>query len=353
MDSRPVLSGLNPRKLADTLSLLVPGLPAFRSRQIFQWISRGVSSFEGMSNLPKALREELSSRARVFSTAVAQVLDDPDGTAKLQIALDDGAKVEAVLLVDGEGRRTACISTQVGCPVGCAFCKTGSLGFLRNLRSDEIVEQFHHLQNLYSPVSNIVVMGMGEPLLNLDALADALEVFAAPEGLGMSPRRITVSTSGIIAGLEALIERDIPVRLAVSLTTADEALREKLMPITRANPLPRLKETLVRYQKAFGKRITLEAVMLGGLNTRSLDAQRMADFARCLDVLVNLIPWNPVDGLHCEGVPLAVPSKSEVARFEAALERAGVPVQKRLHKGRSVNGACGQLGSLDGVKPAT
>jgi len=354
MDNRPVLSGKTPGGLERLLGDLVPDLPAFRSKQIFQWLSRGIDSFDAMTNLPKALRETLDERVRLFSTTVSDRLEDPDGTLKLQIGLDDGSRIEAVLLVDGEGRRTACISTQAGCPVGCAFCKTGSLGFLRNLRSNEIVEQFLHLQNQYSPISNIVVMGMGEPLLNLDALCEALDVLCAPEGLGLSKRRITLSTSGIISGLESIMERGLPVRLALSLTTADPELRERLMPISTSNPLPRLKDCLLRYQALFGKRITLEAVMLGGLNTRAVDAHKMIDFAKGLDVLVNLIPWNPVEGLCCNGLPLKVPSHRELAQFEALLEKGGLQVQKRIHKGRSVNGACGQLGSLDalgGVPP--
>jgi 23S rRNA (adenine2503-C2)-methyltransferase len=346
-DSLPVLSGSLPEELAKTFSKL----PAYRSRQIFKWISRGVSSFSEMSDLPLNLRESLENTYRLHSSHVSKRLFDADGTTKLQIVLEDGSSIEAVLLVDGEGRRTACISTQVGCPVGCVFCKTGSLGFLRNLNAAEIIEQFYHLMQLHSPISNIVIMGMGEPLLNLDALAKAIGLLTEATGLALSPRRITLSTSGPIAGIEELIARRLPLRLAVSITTADNELRSRLMPIGRANPLPALKTALLQHQAVFGKRISLEAVLLGGLNTRPADIKALIQFCQGLEVMVNLIPWNPVEGLCFEDRALQVPSAKEVAVFTHELKKAGIPVQRRMEKGQSVNGACGQLGNLNLKRP--
>jgi 23S rRNA (adenine2503-C2)-methyltransferase len=271
-------------------------------------------------------------------------LEDPDGTIKLRIRLWDGAAIEAVVLTDGEGRQTACLSTQAGCPIGCVFCKTGALGFLRNLEASEITEQFYHLRDLCPGIANIVVMGMGEPLLNLGELRKALETLTDPEGLGLSKRRVTVSTSGIISGIRELAEKGPGVRLAVSLTTADEHLRRRLMPIAASNPLPALKDALVFYQRKQGRRITLEAALLGGVNTRDEDIAALAAFARGLNAVVNLIPWNPVEGLSFAGKALREPAGEEVARFGRGLEARGIKVTRRFRKGRLVAGACGQLG---------
>ncbi|GHV79670.1 putative dual-specificity RNA methyltransferase RlmN [Spirochaetia bacterium] len=339
-----VLSGLSPECLAAALEPLAP----FRARQIFKWIARGARSFNDMTDLSHTLREELSAAHTLYGTTIVGRLEDPDGTVKLKIGLIDGAVIEAVLLQDGEGRLTACISTQVGCPAGCVFCKTGSLGFLRNLASHEIVEQFLHLRSITPTIANIVIMGMGEPLLNLGELRAALSIITNPEGIGLSKRRITVSTSGIAAGIRELADTGPNLRLAVSLTTADPALREELMPIARSNPLPVLKEALHYYQKKRGRRITLEAVLLGGVNTRNEDAEAIANFSRGLDAAVNLIPWNPVEGMMFRGIPLREPGTGEITRFSRELTRRGITVTRRFRKGRSVSGACGQLGELGG-----
>jgi len=336
------LSGFGPEEILQAVSPIA----RFRAKQIFKWIARGAADFDEMTDLPVSLRAELSARFRVRSGTVSAALDAEDGTKKLQIALGDGAKIEAVLLVDGEGRKTACLSSQVGCPMRCAFCKTGTLGFLRNLSAGEMVDQFLFLQDSSEPISNIVVMGMGEPLLNLKELRRAVGVLSHPDGLGFSKRRFTVSTCGIIAGVRELAEEGPDVRLAVSLTTADRELRERLMPVTKSDPLPDLKAALLEFQRKREKRITLEAVLLGGVNTRVADADAMAEFARGLDAVVNLIPWNPVDELGLDGVGFAEPSEAEVLRFERLLEARKLLVTRRFRKGRGVSGACGQLGSV-------
>jgi 23S rRNA (adenine2503-C2)-methyltransferase len=335
------LTGLFPEELAG----LLKGLPPFRSKQIFKWIARGASSFDDMTDLPRELREDIAARHVLYGSAVVRSPDDPDGTVKLQIRLTDGALIEAALLRDSRGRQTACLSTQAGCPAGCVFCKTGSLGFLRNLEAHEIVEQFLHLRRLNPSIANVVIMGMGEPLLNLTELRRAVGIIVHSEGLGLSKRRITLSTCGIIPGILDLIDAGPDLRLAVSLTTADQALREELMPITRANPLPALKETLLRYQEKRSRRITLEAVLLGGINTRDEDIAGIAAFARGLNAIVNLIPWNPVEGLSFRGHPLREPTAAEIGRFSRELARLGLAVTRRHRKGRSVSAACGQLGT--------
>jgi 23S rRNA (adenine2503-C2)-methyltransferase len=350
-----VLSGLPLEELGAFLRSSLPALPSFRSKQIFTALARGVPSFAEISSLPLALREELGARFRLRSSAVSARLEDRDGTVKLQILLEDGLRIEAVLLVspgsirgkDGRetaGRRTACLSTQAGCPAGCVFCKTGALSFVRNLSSAEIVEQFLHIRSLCPGIDNIVIMGMGEPLLNLGGLRKALAVLTSPEGLGISRRRITLSTCGIAGGIRDLADGGPDLGLALSLTTAEEELRKRLMPITRTNPLEEVKEALRYYQRIRGRRITLEAVLLGGVNTRRKDAEAMARFARGLDTVVNLIPWNPVEGLCFEGRPLREPKEDEAADFARELTGLGLKVTRRYRKGRGVAGACGQLG---------
>jgi 23S rRNA (adenine2503-C2)-methyltransferase len=298
-----------------------------------------------MTDLDKALRERLEADFVLWGSRIAAELGDPDGTVKLQLELCDGERVEAVLLSDGEDRKTACLSTQAGCPAACVFCKTGSLGFSRNLSSGEIAEQFFYLK-ARGDISNIVIMGMGEPLLNLEELRRALKVLFDPHGLGISPRRFTLSTVGIIEGIRDLAANGPPVRLALSLTSAREELRNRLMPIGRANPLPRLKEALRYYQRKTGRRVTLEAVLLGGLNTGKEEAVAMAAFAHGLDAVVNLIPWNPVEGLAFEGQALREPAPAELRAFTADLESQGLNITLRYRKGRGVAGACGQLGQL-------
>jgi len=331
-------------------------LPRFRAGQIYKWIIRGQGDFDKMTDIPGSLREELKSRFIVFSGSVDQVFDDA-GTKKTVITLNDGLKVEAVLLNDGKNRLTACLSTQAGCPAGCVFCRTGSLGFKRDLECAEIVEQFIFLHTLAGGesgkenkekhiIGNIVVMGMGEPLLNLQRLRKAITVFTDKQGMNLSPRRITVSTCGIVPALFDIAENGPYVRLALSLVTADENLRQRLMPITAANPLQKVKEALTLFQRRGGGRVTLEAPLLGRLNTREEDAEYAADFARGLDTVVNIIPWNPVAGLEFEGSPLREPEKKETENFIRMLESRGLKVTTRLRKGRRVMGACGQLGSL-------
>ncbi|MDR2181382.1 MAG: 23S rRNA (adenine(2503)-C(2))-methyltransferase RlmN [Treponema sp.] len=341
---------MTPRELEALLGAF--GEKKFRAAQIFSWIARGAVSFDEMANLPLSLRKQLESAYRLRSTSVTGTLRGADGTVKLRLRLDDGAAVEAVLLAaretggDGDGGRfTACLSTQAGCPVGCVFCKTGSLGFRRNLNAAEIVEQFLALNSVSKGgVSNIVVMGMGEPLLNLEALGKAFGIIVCPEGAGLSKRRITVSTSGIESGIYALAEKGPPVELAVSLVTAREDLRRRLMPFAGLAGLEGLKKALAAWQRRRGRRVTLETVLLGGINTTADDAEALVRFARGLKAAVNVIPWNPVEGLLFEGKALRAPERAEIDRFRARLEAAGLTVTRRYRRGQEIAGACGQLG---------
>ena len=335
MSEKIVLSGLLPAEICESLSLK----QAFRGKQIFQWIGKGVESFDEMTNLSLDLRNVLKEKALLRSTTVSKVLEDPDGTIKLQVTLSDGLAVETVLLTDREDRKTACVSCQVGCAMNCAFCQTGHLGLARSLTAGEIVEQFLALEKHAGTLDNIVFMGMGEPMMNLDNVRKAIAILTNKEGRALSGRRITLSTSGVIKGIYDLADNGPAIRLAVSLTTADEALREKLMPICRTNPLAELRKAIDYFAKKTGKRVTLEAALLHDTNTSIDSATNMINFARGLDVHVNLIPWNPVEGLE-----FSEPSAKECKNFVYHLEKAGINVTLRTRRGREIGGACGQLG---------
>ncbi len=335
---------MNAQEINEALNLT----PAFRGKQIFKWIAKGAESFDEMSNLDKNMRQNLSEKAVIYSSTVSKVLSDPDGTVKLQVTLHDGRMIETVLLTDKDGRKTACVSCQAGCAMGCAFCQTGTLGLGRNLTAGEIVEQFLHLEKKSGPLDNIVFMGMGEPMQNLAAIRKAVELLSDKEGRNLSTRRITLSTCGLIKGIHELADEGPQVRLAVSLTTADPELRESLMPVTKGNPLPELKKAIQYYIEKTGKRVTLEAALLSNQNTSKESARRMIDFASGMDVYINLIPWNPVETL-----PFNTPSQNECRTFVRQLEDAGLKVNLRMRRGAKIGGACGQLGNskaLDSVE---
>ena len=336
---KTTLSGMLPEEIA-----AVCNLPQrFHSMQIFQWIARGCSSFEDMTNLPLKERERLADEYTPCNTVCETVLKDPDGTVKLGIGLHDGSSIETVLLFDKHERKTACVSCQVGCPMGCTFCQTGQLGCLRNLTPNEIVEQFLHLEKRCGKLDNIVFMGMGEPLLNLSTIAKTVTILTHPKGRNLSHRRITLSTSGICKGIYELAESGLDIRLAVSLTTADERLRTELMPVTKANPLRELKKAIRYFNEKTGKRVTLELALLKDVNTSALAAKQVSDFSGGLDVHINLIPWNPVAQL-----PYETPSDSEIRAFYARLTAEKLNVTIRQKRGRSIGGACGQLGKKGG-----
>lgn len=330
------LAGLLPHEIAEDCGIDRP----FRGIQVFKWLSGGALSFQDMTNLPGPERERLTLlHPSLLGTAVDGRFRDEDGTVKLRLRLPDGAAVETVLLTDIEGRKTACISTQVGCPMACAFCKTGTLGFLRNLEAFEIVEQYLHLTRMFGRPSNLVFMGMGEPLLNLPEVRRSVEILSHPEGMGLSLRKITISTCGLPEGIRDLADSGPHVRLAVSLTSAIDEVRSGLMPVNRSQGLSELRDALAYYQAKTGDRITLEAVLIGGVNDRRQDMEAIVEWSRPLKVQVNLIPWNPVPDL-----PYREPSRRAVEEAVTLLESAGIPVTRRMRRGRGVLGACGQLG---------
>ncbi len=337
-DNKICLSGLLPDEICDKLNLS----QKFRGKQIFQWISKGVPSFEDMTNIDKATRALLAEQACIYSSSVTKVLKDPDGTIKLQITLNDGCAVETVLLTDREQRKTACVSCQAGCAMGCKFCQTGQLGLKRNLTPGEIVEEFLFLEKEAGQLDNIVFMGMGEPLQNIDSIRKAVSILTDKGGRNLSSRRITLSTCGLVKGIYNLADNGPQMRLAVSLTTADEKLREELMPVAKGNSLKELRDAIAYYIEKTGKRVTLEAALLAGQNTSMESAQELINFARGLDVYINLIPWNPVPTL-----PFKTPDAHETNKFLHALETAGLNVNLRTRRGAKIGGACGQLGKTE------
>jgi 23S rRNA (adenine2503-C2)-methyltransferase len=317
------------------------GLPAYRSAQIRHWLFAGrARSFDAMTDLPQGLRDELAANFRLWTTRVARHQTTGDGTEKLLVELADSEQIECVLLRDG-ARRTICISTQVGCAMGCVFCASGLDGVARNLTAGEIVEQMLLLDRLLTTderLSHVVVMGMGEPLANLDRLLEALAVASAPDGLGISPRRITISTVGLPEAIHRLAERESRYNLAVSLHAPDDALRRELVKVSRNIPLVEILEAADRYFAASGRRLTFEYVLLGGVNDHSDHARRLAALLRSRTALVNVIPYNPVAGL-----PYRTPSARAVKTFADVLRGAGINAQVRERKGDKIDAACGQL----------
>jgi 23S rRNA m2A2503 methyltransferase len=312
----------------------------FQGKQIYSHLAKGETDFSAMSDLPKVLRERLVAEYRTPFSSTVIAREESESAVKFAIRLEDHKTVECVLLSDGEGRKTACLSSQVGCAMGCRFCKTGTMGLYRNLEAAEIVEQFVHLKQFAPELTHIVFMGMGEPLANFGQLVKAITFIHDPAGLDISLRRITVSTCGLVPGIQKLAEINLPVRLAVSLVSADNATRSSLMKVNEAFPLQSLKSALLNWQHIADKRITLEYCMLKGVNTTEKAAKDLSYFIKNLDAVVNLIPWNPIDELEYES-----PSEAEIRAFERNLDKLHIHHTRRISKGRDISGACGQLAS--------
>lgn len=311
----------------------------FRAAQLYHWVTRRLAaSLDDMTDLPKTLRAALAARVAVRDPAIVEEATAPDDTAKLALRLDDGAIVEAVLM-PMDGHATICLSSQAGCAVGCRFCVTGALGAGRNLSGGEIFGQFRaivrHAGLLGRPL-NVVFMGMGEPLLNFEGLARSLELLAET----VSPRRITVSTCGIVPGLERLARLGRRPNLAVSLNATTDGQRRRLMPGAARWSLAELLAALRAYPLERGRRITIEYVLLRDLNDSPEDARRLPVLLRGLPVKVNLIPFNP-DDTHLPD--LRAPGDERIDAFAAQLAAAHLNVTVRWSKGREVGAACGQL----------
>ena len=316
------------------------GEARFRASQIRSWYLKGVSSFEEMTNLSRALRTRLADAFALRGSRVVRHQVDEDGTEKLLLQWDAGGLSECVLLRDGQ-RRTVCLSSQVGCAMGCVFCASGIGGLERNLSWPEIVEQAITLAGLLPAderLSHVVMMGMGEPLANLDAVLRALELITSGDGLGISRRRVTISTVGIPKAIRRLAEGDFGYHLAISLHAADDDLRTRLVPVNRRIGVESIVRAADDYFDRTGRRLTFEYVLLAGVNDSTDDADRLARLLRGRSALVNLIPYNEVKGLAYRR-----PAPASVRAFREVLERSGLSVQIRRRKGARIDAACGQL----------
>jgi 23S rRNA (adenine2503-C2)-methyltransferase len=315
------------------------GEPQFRARQVWAWTARGVRGYGEMTNIPAALRERLERELPFSSLELREQAHSDDGTVKALFATADGRALEAVLMRFRDGRRSICVSSQSGCPLTCTFCATGAMKFARNLSASEIIDQALHFRRMEA-IDHCVFMGMGEPLMNLDNVLEACE--RLPD-IGVTHRRTTISTVGWIPGIERLTESDMPIRLALSLHAADEALRSELMPVNERYPLREVIDACRAFYARKRRRVFVEYVMLAGVNDRYEQALALADAlsgGREAQPIfkVNLIPYNPTAAGAFEGS-----SRESIAAFRAALESRGVPVTVRLTRGRDIAAACGQL----------
>jgi 23S rRNA (adenine2503-C2)-methyltransferase len=317
--------------LERTLSDL--GEPAYRARQVWRWTAQGTDSFDVMTNLPRELRAELAERVPFSSLTLQDEAHARDGTVKALLRTRDGRPVEAVLMRYRDGRRSLCVSSQSGCPLTCNFCATGQMRFGRNLTASEILDQALHFRRSQT-VDHAVFMGMGEPMMNLDAVLEACRHL--PE-IGISHRHTAISTVGWIPGIERLAADPMPLRLALSLHAADETLRSELMPVNDRYPLADVLAACRDYYEAKRRMVFVEYVMLGGVNDSYAQAQQLAEVLDPRMFKVNLIPFNPTDAPYDGSSPKAIEA------FRAELERHGVSATVRLTRGRDIAAACGQL----------
>jgi 23S rRNA (adenine2503-C2)-methyltransferase len=316
--------------------------PAYRRKQVWGWLARGASSFDEMGDIPKPLRSELEREFRITSLRQVAVSEADRGlTTKTLYELDGGHSVESVVM-RYSGRSTLCISSQAGCPIGCPFCATGKFPFGRNLKANEIVEQALAAVRVLGAegrrLSHVVFMGMGEPMANYQAVVESVRRMSDPELLGISPRRIVVSTSGLIPRITQLGEEKMAVTLAISLHGARNELRDVLVPINRKYPVAELVAAAQAYADKTSRRVSYEWVLLAGVNDTERDARELGRLLRGKLAHVNLIPFNPV-----EDTPYRAPDRAAVRRFRELVEAQGLTVTVRDTRGRDADAACGQL----------
>ncbi len=343
-EERPNLYGLDRQGIADALAPY--GVPVFHARQIYRWLY-GRHSLEpaGWTDLPGSLRRSLEKDFRIVPGEIHARTAAGDGTIKYLVGLPGGDAVEAVYMLHGD-RVTLCLSSQVGCALRCGFCLTGRMGLRRHLAAGEIVGQAALIRadrDLAGRPFNVVFMGMGEPLHNYDAVMDAFRLLSDEQGFGLSRRRVTVSTVGLVPAIERLATEAVRPRLAVSLNATTDALRDRLMPVNRRYPIARLRDALERFARRTGDAFTLEYVLLAGVNDGEEDVARLGRLAGGLGAKINLIPFNEVPGR----LPYRAPSRERVLAVRDALLAGGRRVSIRWSRGADARAACGQLALLE------
>ncbi len=331
------LKNLTQQEIAGILKEL--GQPAFRAKQVYTWLHKGVRSYDEMTNLPKGLRDVLSEKYPINAPKVVRKQESKkDGTIKYLWQLSDGNCVETVLMRYNYGN-TVCISTEVGCAMGCAFCASTIGGLVRRLEPFEMLDEVLFTQiDSGLPISRIVLMGIGEPLDNFDNVMRFLELVNSQDGLNISMRHISLSTCGLIPKIDALADRKLQISLAISLHGPNNAIRSKVMPVNRAYPIEDLLEACRRYFAATGRRIHFEYAMIDGVNDREEDAKELLRRMKGLPAHFNLIPLN-----HVEESPLKPSSKAAVAAFQKILEDGGITATVRRTLGGDIDASCGQL----------
>ena len=343
MSEKINLLNLNQQELEELVISL--GMKKFYGKQIFNWLHQKiVRDINEITNLSLKDRELLAEKTYIpFLNLLKQQISKIDKTEKFLFKLEDGNTIETVLLRHKDKRNTLCISSQVGCPVKCAFCATGQDGFVRNLDVNEIINQVYTVERRLvkqgSNINNIVFMGMGEPLLNLSNVLKALDILSNENGINISKRKITISTSGIVPNIEKILLEKLPIELAISLHSAINAKRDMIIPVNRSYPLEDLYAILQEYQRQTKRRISFEYIMINEFNVSDVDANALADFVHEFDHVVNLIPYNPVAGTEFER-----PSEKKIEKFFTFLKDVRkVNVTLRREKGTDIDGACGQL----------
>jgi 23S rRNA (adenine2503-C2)-methyltransferase len=316
------------------LNEALAGEPAYRARQVWEWTARGAAGYEEMTNLPAALRERLTADVPFSTLELVQEAKSVDGTVKALFHTAEGHPLEAVLMRYRDGRRSVCISSQSGCPLTCTFCATGQMQFRRNLTASEIVDQALHFRRI-EPIDHVVFMGMGEPMLNFDAVVEAARLL--PD-VGVTHRRTTISTVGWLPGLTRFVDEvEEPIRLALSLHAPADALRSEIMPVNDRYPLEDVLGECHRYFELRGRKVFIEYVMLEGVNDSVEHAQELVELLDRHVFKVNLIPYNPTGSVY-EGS-----GRERIAAFKSVLDAARLPSTVRLTRGRDIAAACGQL----------
>lgn len=324
-------------------SLETIGEKSFRGKQIFEWLwQKNAASFEDMTNLSKSLRDKLNESFYIDHITLKDQQISSDKTIKCAFSVDEGKVIEGVL-IPTTSRTTACISSQVGCSLACKFCATGKLKLMRNLTAGEMVDQVVYLKNqaeskYNTPLTNIVYMGMGEPLLNYNNMLRSTELITSPEGLGMSPKRITVSTAGIAKMIKKLGDDEVKFNLALSLHAANDKKRSQIMEINDSNNLEALAEALKYFHSKTGTRVTFEYIIFKDFNDELEDAEELVKFSRCVPCKINIIEYNPIEDAEFQQA-----DSQKVDAFAAYLERKGLVVNVRRSRGKDIDAACGQL----------